>query len=338
MKNIVVFDEYQEGDLKPSGLLHKYIELTGIDVEKYFLKAQKLEACSCPACFHSRSAAAFGKFGLGYQECGACHTLFVSPRPSDHALNEFYRSAPSRIFWREELSRATSQKRNEKIVQPRFQWILDSTREYHPRARHLADINTNQFAYIEEIARVEDFDQKTLVSPFLGPAELKTLRGVEIVPGPWWEAGLKNVVDVVTLFEVADHTADPEALFKKVREMLKPGGLVFMTAIVASGFDVQVLWEKAENLYPPDRLNVFTVDGLKILFERLGFECLELSTPGVLDVDIVLKALKENPGIPLPRFVRGLLEHKDPEIKRAFQEFLQTGLMSSYSRIILRKK
>ncbi len=337
MKNIVVFDEVKEVDLKPSGLLRKYVELTKEDLKKFFLKEKKLEECLCPACHSNRQAKAFARFGLEYQECLSCHSLFISPRPDDAALNEFYVKAPSRIFWREELSRVTKQKRDEKIIKPRFQWILESAQEYFPGAQDFADVNTNQLGIIEEIAGAENFRRRTLINPFLKKEELNSIA-IEVLEGPWWETPLKNEVDVMSLFEMIDRVAHPDGLLRKVGQILRPGGLVFMTAITASGFDVQVLWERAENLYPPDRLNIFTVEGLRTLFERHGFECLELSTPGVLDVDIVAKAFKDDPQIPLPRFVRYLLSQKDPQIKKAFQEFLQANRMSSYARILLRKK
>ena len=108
--------------------------------------------------------------------------------------------------------------------------------------------------------------------------------------------------------------------------------------ILISGFDLQTLWEDSENLYPPDRLNVFSVAGLKKLFERHGFECLEFSTPGILDVEIVAKALRKKPKCELPRFIKYILQSKNDNIKRAFQEFLQANLLSSYSRILVRKK
>lgn len=111
-----------------------------------------------------------------------------------------------------------------------------------------------------------------------------------------------------------------------------------MTVILISGFDLQLLWDKSENLFPPDRLNVFSVEGLYSLFDRFDFECLEFSTPGILDVEIVTEAIKKNPDIQFPRFFEYLFEKRSDAVKRSFQEFLQEGLLSSYGRILIRKK
>ncbi len=110
-----------------------------------------------------------------------------------------------------------------------------------------------------------------------------------------------------------------------------------MTAILSTGFDVQTLWGKADNIYPPDRLNIFSIEGLKKLFARYNLECLEFSTPGVLDVEIVVKAVENNQGVEVPRFVQTMLGRGE-DCQRDFQDFLQANLLSSYGRILLRKK
>ena len=338
MKNIVVFDEYNEVDLKPSNLLHRYIELTKDDVTHLLLKGQALKDCVCPACQSPEAAPQFLKFALSYKECSRCRSLYVAPRPDDRLLNRFYLEAKSRIFWRDELSKSTNSKRKEKIIKPRMQWIVESTQEYLPAAEHIVDINTNQYGYTEELAGASLFRQKTLVNPFLDLSKIRLNPSIKIIDVPWWNVSLEENVDVISLFEITDRTSDLEALFSKVKSMLRKDGLCFITAILVSGFDLQTLWEKAENLYPPDRLNVLSIEGWQALFARHGFECLELSTPGILDVEIVAKALKEDPALKLPKFVEYILQHRSEDIRKAFQEFLQSSLLSSYGRILIRKK
>ena len=341
MKNIVIFDDYNEVDLKPSDLLNRYIELTRADVAARLIKNQPLHDCPCPSCGNCSVGSQFKKFELQYKECSSCRTLYISPRPDDLAINNYYRQAESVLFWRKEFLRRTNQKRKEKIIKPRFQWILDSTQEFFPGAQHFADLNTNQYGYIEELLTTQQFRRKTLIDPFVPPENVVSHLppgGVEIISQPWWKVELKEQIDVVSLFEAGDRTSNVDELFLKLHQILKPRGLMFMTAILISGFDLQTLWERSENLFPPDRLNVFSIEGLKIFFERHGFECLELSTPGILDVEIVAKSLREDQTLKLPKFVEYLLNNRSDEIKRAFQEFLQSSLLSSYGRILLRKK
>ncbi len=112
---------------------------------------------------------------------------------------------------------------------------------------------------------------------------------------------------------------------------MSPGGLCFLTSISISGFDLQVLWNNSNSIFPPDRMNVFSIEGLTALLERHGFECIELSTPGLLDVEIVANAYRQNPSMRLPRFVKYMLDKRDSETYQSFQEFLQRNRLSSFA-------
>lgn len=311
MKNIVIFDDYNVRDLKPPALLKEYLALTERDVRATLQPAATLEV-PCPACHSAEVVSSFEKYGMTYRECGKCRTLYVSPRPDDAALAEYDATSEARRYWRETLAPGSGAARREKIVKPRSEWVVDSTREHLPGARTYADIGTAQASYIEEIEAEGQF--------------ASVVRDAAAEPA-----------DVVSLFEVADRTSDVDALFERVRGMLGKRGLAFVTAILVSGFDLQVLWDRADNVFPPDRLNVWTVDGLKILFARHGFEPLEFSTPGILDLEIVAAAIERDPALPVPRWARYLLS-RDEHTRREFQLFLQSELLSSYGRVVLRTK
>lgn len=338
MKKVVIFDEYNEIDFKPSKLLHRYFQLAEKDILRFFIKGQRMIDIVCPGCKGKKALSSFKKFGLNYVECAECHTLYVTPRPDDISLQEFYTRSEARKFWHEELTKATRRKRKEKILKPRIQWIVDSTQEYLPDSKHIVDINTNQYGYIEELLENKFFRKKTLINLFLPFNNLKFDPSINIINIPTWEVSLDERADVVTIFEVVNHMSDVDMLFEKIHGMLKDNGLCFITVILISGFDLQILWDKSENLFPPDRLNVFSVEGLYSLFERHGFECLEFSTPGILDVEIVTNAIKKNPRIRIPRFVEYFLQNRSEAVKRSFQEFLQEGQLSSYGRILIRRK
>ncbi len=338
MKKVIIFDEYNEIDLKPSALLHEYFQLIKKDIADFFIKKQALKNSACPGCRGEKILSSFDKFGLTYEECANCRTVYINPRPSDLSLQEYYTHSTARKFWHEELSKATKKKRKEKMIKPRMQWVVESTQEYLPDSEHVVDINTNQYGYIEELSENTFFRKKTLIDVFLSLDKIRLNSDVNVINKPIWELSMNEEIDAVTIFEVANHMADVDMLFEKIHNMLKKNGLCFIIVILGSGFDLQTLWENAENLFPPDRLNVFSVEGLYSLFERHDFECLEFSTPGILDVEIVTKALTETPELKLPRFFEYMLKNRNADILKSFQEFLQEGLLSSYGRILIRKK
>lgn len=148
---------------------------------------------------------------------------------------------------------------------------------------------------------------------------------------------LSGQIDAAALLESLDRARDPAGLIEVVADYLRPGGLIFVTSLVSSGFDFALLGRQNLYLFPPDRTNCFSLTGLETLLARAGFELLEVSTPGVLDVEIVRAHVERDPSIPLSVFESQLLS-REREVQGSFQTFLQQNNMSSFARLVGRKK
>ncbi len=109
-----------------------------------------------------------------------------------------------------------------------------------------------------------------------------------------------------------------------------------MTTLTVTGFDIQVLWEHSKSVNPPQHINLLSVNGIEHLVARSGFQVIDVSTPGQLDLDIVRNITNENPDIELPRFVRHLVHESTPETQQAFQKLLQEQNLSSHIRVVAR--
>jgi hypothetical protein len=152
-------------------------------------------------------------------------------------------------------------------------------------------------------------------------------NGGRIPPGP---------IDAMTAFETFDRAADPPALVRAAHGALRSGGLLFATAPSVSGFELQVLWERAATVAPPEKINLFSIRGFKALFSD-GWELLELSTPGMFDVESVRRAVAADPSAPWPRFVRSLVLDTDDQQRLEFQECLQRARLASFARLLVRR-
>jgi len=335
MRSIVNFDDCNEADIRPHDEILRYIELVRRDVSTYFPESGR-QPCACPACGETGVGDSFARLGLLYAECASCGTLYVRKRPDEASLVRFYRESDARKYWREELARVSAAKRRDKIVTPRIHWIEDSIREYRPSASNVVVLNADGPVLVQDLGRLQGVKSHVLLQPLCPKSQVPS--GITVVDDPEAEAALGGSVDVLTLFEVADRSESVDALMRRALRLLAPGGLCFITGTLASGFDILTLWDSSESLIPPDRLNVMTVKGWRRVIERHGFECLEFSTPGVLDVDVVGSALGHNPDIPVSRFVRRLIGERDQRSRKEFQKFLQANLLSSYGRILLQKK
>lgn len=339
MKRVVFSDTGREVEFKPDLIFDKYLELTESNLKNEFRNEKHLTVSDCPACKSPANKEAFVKFGFQYVECQNCGTVYMCPHPNDKHIKEHFLNSSSVRFWRDTLSKTTGYKRKEKIYYPRLQWIVCMGDEYLSGAKIIADFNSKDVGYAAELISSEFFDKKLIINPYFNINEVTSdeelKRKLFIASDP--KRIDKTPINIATAFEVIDYTSNVDAFINTIKNILSKGGLCFITTVSISGFDLQVLWGNSRSIFPLDRINVFSQKGLKLLFKRHGFEMLEYSTPGVLDFDIVETELKNYPNLPIPRFVRTMLERDDEQLKQDFQNFLQVNRLSSFVRIVLRK-
>ena len=128
----------------------------------------------------------------------------------------------------------------------------------------------------------------------------------------------------------------PQELLERISQKLRLGGLLIVSCRAGSGFDILTLREASESIFPLDHILLPSPKGIQVLLVQAGFDVLELTTPGLLDMKYVKRA-KEN--IPKDQyFQRYIVEHGDEFFLERMQGFLQRNNLSSHLRCVARKK
>lgn len=317
MKTVVSLQELVDVDIRPDRLFDEFRELTRASVAS--LAAGTLVDAACQGCGNAGSRPAFEKLGLAYRECDSCGTVFVSPRPPAAAIAEYYRGSPAALFWRERVLRETDATRREKLAAPRAEWVADGLAEHRPQAASGIDFSPHGTAVVEQLASM--------------------LPGVRVRPiAADGDAALPlEGADFAIAFDAIDRAADVRALVGRVHAALGPGGVFFVTAPTISGFDLQVLWDRSPSVLPPDKMNLLSIDGFSRLFAAPAWEIIELSTPGMFDVENVRHAMAQAPGEPWPRAIRRLTDGGDTA-RLELQEYLQRHRLASFARLVVRRR
>lgn len=332
MKHAVVSTGLHDADIRPAPLLSEFKRLSIDSAREYFGDPGARLAVNCPACESADAVPAFEKQGFQYVRCGACESVYVSPRPSRESLKDFYQTSPASRYRVEHFSRETAEARRRHLLRAHAQWMSRLCDELHAPApgRHL-DIGTSSPVLFEELQAIALFESSTTLWPLPG---LETeFAGAQVAVA---EDGAKGF-SAVTAFEQVEHQFSPFDLVREAFDRLAPGGLFFFTTRSISGFDLQVLGGRAPYIFVPEHLNLLSVEGLERLIERSGFRLVELSTPGQLDVELVLRAIADDPSIELPPFADYLLRHRGADAHSDLQELLQKHRLSSHVRVAAQK-
>lgn len=256
--------------------------------------------------------------GLEYLRCPKTGSLFLADLPSHELLKELLTKISQHRQSSKTFHADIETSRLETVYGPKREWIEDTVRLQGFKKSVALEVSTPPSEWTIFLKKSEVF-REVLVAEEMNLAHGK---------------GSENeTADIAILLESLDRVDAPEILLEEVSKSLKKAGLLFVTALVSSGFDMTVLGSQNAYLYPPDRVNCFSLDGLKKLIRNAGFRLIEVSTPGVLDVEIVKAHLRQNSSIELSHFERQILSGS-PESQSAFQGFLQQSGFSSFARVV----
>lgn len=316
-KTVVSLQDLAEREIHPPPLLDQFRTLTEQAVGALF--AGPVAQVACPACASADARPAFSKLGVAYVRCGVCASVFASPRPDDGALGAYDRDAAPSRFWRDTVLGATADVRREKLTQPRAEWVSDSVAEHAPHPTAVLDLSPDDGTFEDDLRLVL-------------PSAAKLVSG-DPRTREWAQQG---PFDVVTAFDTIDRVSDLRGLVNAIAGALRPGGLLCVTGPSISGFDLQVLEARAGAILPPHKLNLLSIDGLRRLFSGDTWRVVELSTPGLFDVDNVRQAILADPDAAWPPVIRSLVLQED-DARRELQEYLQRHRLASFARLVVRR-
>jgi len=335
MKRVVFLDDLKESDIRPEIVYAEYKHLLSEDIQNHFTDPSLLIDIHCPGCSNRNTKFAFKKMEFNFCSCSKCGSLFVSPRPTSDALRSFYKDSRAGLFFRSTFLRNKLEARSKKVFSYRIQWIMGLIEEYLPDAEIFLDYATKYPNLLQEVNNLGFFKSIISVLPecfeeeHLLPENTKIIHDNETV---------ENKIDIFTAFEVAERVFDPVKLFNGAYHACKKNGLFLITTTTSSGFEYQVLKGYSPNLIPLDRLNLLSLEALTSQIEKAGFEMIEVSTPGRLDVEIVKRTYEKNPDIPLDSFWKYLFSYRDENVLNSLQKYLQEFQLSSHVRIAAIKR
>lgn len=163
-------------------------------------------------------------------------------------------------------------------------------------------------------------------------------RGIEAYRGSVEDIP-EGSVNLLTMNDLIEHISDPLSFLRKCYSTLMPNGFIEIATPNGEGFDFKILKEKTVNITPPEHLNYFNPTSIKILLKRADFSTLRVETPGILDIQIVMRELKQDTDKLRIKneFLHYLLYETNSNVVQSFQRFLQENLLSSHMLIFAEK-
>jgi SAM-dependent methyltransferase len=323
----------KEEDIRPKEIFDEYLRLCKKDAKNYFGSNTNLHPILCPACCSS-GVKAFEKNNFTYEECPACSTLYVSPRPEESSFFKYYQESESVKFWANSFYKKTAEARREKLWKPKALMISESIKKYGDISK-LFDIGGGYGIFAEEFKKLSNNDV-TVIEPGPDLAEICRNKGLDVIENFLEKIDPKifgSESKAFVSFELFEHLHSPEKFLLALEKIMKVGDLFIFTTLSGIGLDIRALWDNSQAVSPPHHLNFLNPHSVNILLARLGFKVLEISTPGKLDLDILnnnFENIQDN-------FWKHFIRHSKDAEKIKMQKLISESGFSSHMLVICKK-
>lgn len=325
-----------EAELCPDDLLKGQEEAFARDIERLQRRASEFVAVVCPACGAESGAKAFDKSGFTYRRCGDCATIYMSPRPSETVMADYYANSENYAYWAKYIFPASEESRREKIHKPWLQRVVGYCESHGVTRGTLLEVGPGFGTFSSIAAESGAFKRVVAVEPTPELAKACRSRGIEVINRRIEDlSGEVARADVVVAFEVIEHLFEPRRFLKSLYPIAAPGGLVVLSCPNGQGFDIAMLGAGALAV-DAEHVNLFNPASLAKLMRSVGFEVLRSHTPGRLDAEFVREAALAG-RIALDAFLQRVLVDEWDEHGWPFQQFLARQGLSSHMWIVARR-
>lgn len=202
--------------------------------------------------------------------CRDCGFVFLKERPTAEELSELYGDVEDPLYEREEAGRQVTFDAH----LGRLEQIVGS-----PQGRRLLDVGAYTGVAVE--VAVKRGWEAVGVDPCRWAVESGRRRGRNVILGSVTDASIEamGLFDVVTLWDVIEHLADPEKVLSAVFRSLRPGGIVAVHTM-----DVDSLFARLTGRHWPWYMEMhlfyFSPATLSRLFRNVGFEVVHVEHRG----------------------------------------------------------
>ena len=292
----------------------------------------------CPACGSDKWDFTFTKYGFKHNKCSKCKTLFCSPRPTDELLVEYYANFEAPKYWSELLLKTDISR---KLLQyrPRVEKIVTLLRKkFTEREITAVDLGAGTGAFALAL-KDSGFFKKVIAVDFSDICVQACIKqGLEAYRGTVDDI-IENSIGLLTMNDLIEHLSEPLLFLKKCYSVMAPKGMIVIATPNGEGFDFQIMKNKTVNITPPEHLNYFNPYSIKELMKNAGFNVIKVETPGILDIQIVMREADKR-SIDLEKdnkFLQYLLYQTSADVVSSFQKFLQENLLSSHMLVLAEK-
>lgn len=207
------------------------------------------------------------KAGRDVHRCKDCRCIWVPDGLVKNAEGESIYEEAEPIFLKDGNERYYLDETNLRSCREKVVWVASLL----PEKSRLLDVGSNFGHFLSEAGKRFDAVgmeiSKTAVERGKTMFDVKNYVGSVYEPPP--EA--KGPWDAITCWDVIEHVPDPKSAVERMRDLLKPGGRIFLSTPDAGATIARAMGAKWHYLDPVQHIVLFGRKNLAKLLEECGF-------------------------------------------------------------------
>ena len=196
-------------------------------------------------------------------ECPSCGLLSSRPTLSQEEILDRYEQVVDEEYLAEESERKEL-----------FDWVADRLSQYHVPGRRLLEIGSNVGLFLS-VAEKQGWDATGIEPSHWAVSQGRERFGVQLEQGTIESLDpLGTRADVVAMFDVLEHLTDPAAALRRIRPIIRDGGLLALTTVNVDGLHGRLRQGKWP-WFIRSHLHYFRPPTLIKMLEDAGFRTIE---------------------------------------------------------------
>ena len=240
-----------------------------------------MEYVNCDLCGQDNTRVLFGKKDkLGVTEdefhvveCQECGLVYINPRPSPEEIGKFY---PEIYSWKETLEAESVLTRGIRKLEKTYRYHL--LRDEVAKVRRLTERRSGRVLDIGcgtgdrlDVFRSEGFETFGVETSDSADYAKEHLR-LNVLKGDLFSANFPDrSFDLVTLYNVLEHTHNPTRICEEIHRILKDNGFLVIQVPNRDSFQYKILGERWAAFDVPRDLYYFGAESFKSILGKAGF-------------------------------------------------------------------
>lgn len=223
----------------------------------------------CPLCTSPKNKLLFVKKGFAHRQCD-CEMIYVAPILRDNISDKDYRGGDLYKNWNEVILNPL----NSKLDKLRFSYcmeLLEKVTGFGLNGKKVLDVGcgTGLFFDVCKENGAECFGVELNHSA----AEVSRKRGADVKEEVLGKCGFsENHFDVITLWTVLEHIAEPLEILELIVSLLKPKGTLLIEIPNVGGLGVRLQGKDSCTFGGDQHISFFSDETLGRALEKVGLE------------------------------------------------------------------